>query len=355
MDLRLLRRGISLLALLFLLFALPRAEAEGIARPELEAVTPPIHVKFYYDKLTTVDGKRGVEHAIATLGHFDLVIVREPGETDAEEEKVTTALLKQGVELFGYVDLLEVTIPEKVVGMRAKIVRIAQAGYTGVFLDDAGYDFKVPRRAFNETVAFAHGLGLKVMINAWHPTDVLEDKVDLLMNPLGIPTALGEGDWVLLESFYHRSDDLYAGDPEGGFRHIMEKYAKVAALARQRGVKVATLTYHPRTRSLVDQSDRVNSLLLAIMLGLDGWAYGRSDNNDRVPWRTMPQLSVGQFYYSPLMKIGPEGERWIRITDRAVIWFEAVDQPVQRRAGIIPLGIQLRPEHSGLFALGWER
>lgn len=295
------------------------------------SVARPSHAKFYYGDLVRVDGVSDADRSFAVLSQFDLLVVREPGELRARQRDVADRLVTAGVGVFGYTHVAATLHPKTEAEIQAVIDRAANAGYTGIFFDTAGYDYGVDRARFNRLVEYAHRRSLRVMANAWSPADVLDARPHRL-NPNGTPTALGPGDWVLLESFYGRSDDLYAGETEGGFATALARYRAVLSLAGEHGVNVMGLSYQRRGTPPTDTADRTSSYLLARMLGLQGWSHGISDDNDGVPWTTLPTVDRDLSGLGPLVQVSPT--RWERASEQTVIWFEASDQPASRSAGV---------------------
>jgi hypothetical protein len=294
---------------------------------------PPLFIKFYYGTLDNVNHARGVASAVDVLSHFGLLVISPPEKLAADEQEVVRRLLAAGKQVYGYVHLATTLAPLTDEQIGAVIDRCAAAGFTGVFFDTAGYDYKVSRLRFNLHVAAAHRRGLQVMANAWHAQDVLSDAVDADMNPAGVASALGDGDWILLESFYSRSDDRYAGE-FGGMASMLEDYIRAVSGARARGVKVVGLAYHKSRKPFSDVADRKKSYDLALLLGLDGWSYGSSGDNDLVPWTDSPGYSAGSGYLSGLRQESGNPHRWERKTDRGRIWFEAIDNPPTRKTGV---------------------
>lgn len=308
------------------------------------AAARPVHLKFYYGSLHHVDDRADVAHGIRQLLHFDLIVTAEPGELDREDRAVLEGLLEAGREVYGYLDLASAKDGMGALALYEGMERLAAAGYAGVFFDQAGYDYGVTRHTLNQAVAFAHARGLRVMANAWLPTDVLGSGADPQMNPAGEATLLGPGDWILLESFYSRSDDQYAGTPEGGVEPVLSKYQAAVEAAHRLGVRVAALAYHTVQKPLTVEIDRRNALVLALMLGLDGWAYGRSDNNSQIPW---PQLPLFPWrwdrFCGPMQSVAGIPGLWQRETDAGTLFFFATERPLRRRAGFLPGGSGCSP------------
>lgn len=294
----------------------------------------PIAVKYYYGSLDHVNHVPSTENGFAVLSHFNLLVVSRPEELSPTAKSVLARLLAAGKQIYGYIHLAATLDPLTDAEIDTRIDQCAAAGYTGVFFDAAGYDYKVTRQRFNLHTQHAHDKGLHVIANAWHPDHVLLDEKRADMNPTGAPTALGPGDWILLESFYFRSDDYYAGE-FGGIASTMNDYINAVAWAHDRNVRVIGLTYHPTTKPYTDTSDRGKSYDLALLLGLDGWAYGTSTpDNDLVPWTTSPGYAAGAGYLSDLRQVSSDPLRWERRTNRGVISFSATNQPAARQSSV---------------------
>jgi hypothetical protein len=336
-----------------ILDSLPRPVAGAVSAPSVRLPDqPPLFVKFYYGDPVDVDHQQSPDHSVDVLSHFDLLVIREPGELDEAQMAVVRRLLNKGRQIYCYTHLAITLAPKTDGEIQAVIDRCGAAGYTGVFFDTAGYDYQVSRARFNRHVRYAHDQALQVMANAWFPADVLASRIDREMNPDGSASVLGQGDWVLLESFYARSDDMYAGET-GGMSETMDRYIEAVRLAKSRGVKVLSLSYHNTMIPLLDLHDQETSYVLSLLLGLDGWAYGRSDpDNDRVSWLTKPDFTTGAGNLSDIRQAGTSPLRWERLTKHGLIWFEATDHPASRKAGVELRGY--KPTYKRETSPGWR-
>lgn len=99
---------------------------------------------FYYGDLSNVDDRDSVEHSIAALSAFPMLVCNEPGSnTTTRQQAVQDQLVAAGVKLYGYVNIgvtesqYNYCIPP-VSAVTAAIDRCAAAGYAGVFFDGAG-------------------------------------------------------------------------------------------------------------------------------------------------------------------------------------------------------------------------
>lgn len=274
------------------------------------------HIIFYYGEPDNVNSLADVAESKEVLSGFDSVVIREPGEFTGHDAEVIQYLISKGVKVYGYTYLGgDANIPtNSAANINGTVDRCAAAGYYGVFWDMAGFDWGVTRSTFNLFTTYAHSKGLKVMANAWFPSDVLDPAPVTLFNPGGVPTALTEGDWVLLESFYSRGDDTLASPND------MQKYQNTVTLAKPLGVKVAALAYAAAADPLASNHNRDASYMLASMLKLDGWSYGDTHGDNLVFWKDMPQIYTGS---NPLVEVG---EYHYEVSDgRYVYWYKAKD------------------------------
>jgi hypothetical protein len=159
-------------------------------------------------------------------------------------------------------------------------------GVTGIFLDEAGYDFGVTRERQNAIVRYIHALGLKAFLNAFDPDDVFGSARTPINgagggNPAGLGHALGADDAFLLESFQVR-----LGEYEDA-RMWAARTAKAAAYRDRFGTTLfATTTteraehYRPEVFAYAWWS--------AVLWDMDGFGWGEpgfSGASSQLPWR----------------------------------------------------------------------
>ncbi len=434
---------------------------QAAGRPITSGALAPTNVGFYYGDLSNVDNRNSVNHSIAALSAFPMLVCNEPGSnTTTRQQAVQDQLVAAGVKLYGYVNIgvteaqYNGCIPPAS-AITAAIDRCATAGYAGVFLDAAGQP-GIPTDYLNYLRGYCQGKTpvLAVFANS-HPQDCLSTAVNssvlqvpsvapaptaaagstalaagtyefsytclnydgetpaspigsvtitagqqidiadisgfdtntqslnLYMsvaagsatlgkvlnwdgaattitalppggaaapptsntaytaNPNGIASTLGSGDWLLWESFYSRSDNQYAGVPEGGFQIVMDEYVSGVPMAHAQGVRVAALAYALTGTPLTSTTDQINSYLLAIALGFDGWRYGGETSNNLMQWGIMPSppmvgTTLQTAMTSTMVSISPQ--TWQATTDQGVVWFSATDSPVSRSAGTFAVG-----------------
>lgn len=149
--------------------------------------------------------------------------------------------LNKDALIFGYVDLDEsrqtYTSHSE---LRQLFLTWKDMGVDGIFLDDAGYDYDVPRSRLNSAVAEIHALEMPVFVNAWNPDDIFSRKVDKQFNPNAEPTYLGKGDYYLLENFLL---DPRTNSANSHFSHdFLTKMKKALKYREQLGVKLMSVS-----------------------------------------------------------------------------------------------------------------
>lgn len=262
------------------------------ARPR--AVTP-LRLAIYYGYPSLVNGSGGnVERAAATFARYDVIVLgdglqfsdvqprRRPRGVGADEHRKTRAIINRlrsrpeaQPEIYGYVDLGSTqALPMPEIHARARMWR--ELGATGIFLDEAGYDFGVTRRRQNEAVEAIRGLGMRAFLNAFNPDDVFSPEPVPLNragggNPEGHASQLGAQDAFLLESFQVR-----LGEPDPWT-------AATARTARALGYREQFKTrVFGVTTTTAATAARAADLLAyawwsAVLWGLDGFGWGEPD------------------------------------------------------------------------------
>ena len=296
---------------------------------------PLYNFNFFYGDVTNVNNRDNDAYSIEQLSKFDIVVTHEPGENNtSRQQAVMKGLIQNGVKVFGYVQVgpLPGKKPPTFEVIKAAIDRCADFGYYGVFYDMFGYDYGITRVYQNKIINYTHSKNLISFVNAWIPADVLDSKVEVSHNPGGVATAMTTNDWVLLESFYLRSDSKYAGDPEGGFINSFGKYTDTVSLANPLGVNVCGLAYALPETSSTDITDWEKSYYLAVGLGLKGLSYSRSIENRTIEWplEMLSPPKIGTSLVSAYKQIATD--RYEAKTDAGIIQFMATDKPIKREA-----------------------
>lgn len=191
----------------------------------------PDRLAIFYGYPSLINGASGnIERAVAAFADYDTIVIgdglefpdvnprRRPAGPGGVEHRRTRLIIEglrarsRAVQIYGYIDLgnsQQLAIEE----IKRRTVLWASMGATGIFLDEAGYDFGVTRDRQNAVIDFAHSQGLSVFVNAFDPDDVFSPAPVPLNavgggNPAGTPSRLGARDAYLLESFQVRLGEL---------------------------------------------------------------------------------------------------------------------------------------------------
>lgn len=266
-----------------------------------EPAVRPKQLCLYYGWPSYVNGSGGdVSRAIAQLVKCDLLVIGDgiehPGHGDhASASVIVSALREAGKEVFGYVDLGVSTQNLSIDTMRAYVDEWRAIGASGVFLDDAGYDYLVTRARQNAMVDYIHASGMTVFMNAWVIDDVLAD-VDEAGQ--ANPSRMAAGDVYLAESW------LVAG---GAYQSLAEwalKADKAQQYARSKGVRIAgvsTAALNKAVASNVGTSKFKMGFYGAAMYNLAAWQWtdvGYSSGNDKLMFYNTSTWNYGSSFLS---------------------------------------------------------
>jgi hypothetical protein len=234
----------------------------------------------FYGWPSLVNGSRGdVARAAEHFGPFAAAILGEacpvPG-SDPRGREVAERIADRCL-VYGYVSLG--CGPNQPGWSRADVLGRLDAwarwGARGILLDCAGHDFGVSAERLAGAVAAAHDRGLRVVVNAWEPFDVLSS-----------PAELGDGDALLAENDVLR---------HGVWRSLGEfhgRLARVELARRELGVTVwAVVTSAPSAPAFygdlltdaVARSWRAAGAEPPRLFGLSDPLYGAADNRLPLP------------------------------------------------------------------------
>ncbi len=170
----------------------------GIAQPVRALLPGPQKLAIYYGYPSLVNGAAGnLAAATAHFAAFDVVVLgdglQQPAHPDhANTAQIVTDLIASGTEVYGYVDMGVSTQNLPLATAQQYVDAWDALGVTGIFWDDAGYDYGVDRGRQAAFIGYTHGVGLKAFVNAWDPDDIFAFD--------GVATPLQAGDWYLAES-----------------------------------------------------------------------------------------------------------------------------------------------------------
>ncbi|MBI4850561.1 MAG: hypothetical protein HY819_01915 [Acidobacteria bacterium] len=259
--------------------------------------------------------------AVNTFAEYDIVVFGDglefqdivqnrfpPGAGFQEHENTRKIinLLKESNRrtlVYGYIDLgNSQNLPLQEIENRARLW--ANMGVSGIFLDEAGYDFGVTRTRQNSVIKIIHNLGLQAFLNAYNLEDLFDAQVVPLNkvgggNPSGEPTILSNNDLVLLESFQIRNGEYDDSYPS--------KLSKAIKYKEKFNVKfLAITTILPN--QVFNQAQYDYAWWSATLFGIDALAWGEvnfSSSNNLLPKRTTPILpkdGLGERFISDIVK-----------------------------------------------------
>jgi hypothetical protein len=312
-------------------------------QPQLRSHMPK-RLAIYYGYPSVVNGAGGdVEKATSAFSMYDVVVLgdgvefadhrldRDPKGVGADEHqkarRIIAALARRSpaARSFGYIclgDSQRLSEPE----IRRRVRLWKRMGVSGIFLDEAGYDWKIiDRKRQNAAVAYIHGLGLSAFLNAFYPRDLFSQENVLGKNPDHVAPLLDGRDLFLLESFQVKN---------GTYEDVSEWQQRVdqaVSYRAQYGSAVfATTTdrenqpFHPQTLAYAWWS--------AWLYDLDGFGWGEPNFAGAagiLPDRgcnsaeTMPMDSQGR------SSVNTDGVRFWREAGTSLVVIDTADHSVR--------------------------
>jgi hypothetical protein len=267
-------------------------------RSIVPATTVPARLAIYYGYPSLVNGANGdVDKAASVFSAYDVVILgdglefpdhqsgRYPPGNPEEHQKALRIIAavrdrRSGTRFYGYACLGEIPSPngEKISltpGQMEQRVRLwKQMGVTGIFLDEAGYDFAVvTRKRQNMAVRIIHELGLSAFMNAYFldhlfsPEDKLPYANGTAKNPEHLLPLLDRRDLFLLESFQVRN---------GNYETVSEWQARLnQALEYRRRYEAHIFATTTTTEQAPFSAEKFNyAWWTAFLYGVDGFGWG---------------------------------------------------------------------------------
>ncbi|CAF1627584.1 unnamed protein product, partial [Didymodactylos carnosus] len=200
----------------------------------LLSVKVPKYLCIYYGYPSLVQNSSGnLVSAANWFKQFDLIVfgagIWNINHTDHNNTmNITRTLVAKGKRVFGYVDLgvIPGTNNYSYTQMQQAVNGWSQMGATGIFWDDAGFDYGVTRQRQSDMINYCHNKSMNVIMNAWNPDDVLG----------GNNVTLNSGDIYILESY------LVSNGTYQPLLNWTAKANKVAAYQCSLGIQVACLS-----------------------------------------------------------------------------------------------------------------
>lgn len=179
----------------------------------------PYKLLIYYGVPQLVNHSRNNELAAQVFSRYDYIVFGADLENLDNEFHTSTKNIISDIYaknpnaiVFGYIDLGVSTNNFPFSDIKNRTDQWASMGAKGIFLDDAGYDFQVPRDRLNTSLEYIHSMNMSAFVNAWNADDIMADLVDPIFNPSGTPTQMGSKDFYLLESFFVNTSAYESND-----------------------------------------------------------------------------------------------------------------------------------------------
>ena len=269
-------------------------------------VFTPTRLAIYYGWPSLVNNADGdVNQAAQEFAKFDLVVFKH--HTDTESIISELMLITSSVQVYGYVDMGA----RPITTTKQYVVNWKKKGVTGIFWDNAGYDYGVDRSRQNTLIDYTHSQGLKVFVNAWNPNDVFADDPD--------PTHLQAGDWYLAESHPVAN---------GHFSDLNDWWNKSQLLdtyRAQTGVQIATISTGSDSYSgWANQAVFRQALWANYLFAFDGFGFTNSQysasGSGANRLRALPPVAtnIGTTYLGPPQTT--TANSYTRLTDKGTIF-----------------------------------
>jgi hypothetical protein len=274
------------------------ASSPWFAQSAISNVSAPARLAIYYGYPSLVNLSRGnVDMAAHAFSAYDVVVLgdglefadRKPGrypEGDPEEHQKTSEIIAEvrkrnpTTRFYGYVSLGEIPWPkgqQTALSPRELEERIQlwkQMAVSGIFFDEAGYDFPVvTRERQNLVVRISHQLGLSVFMNAYFVEHLfsLDNNPPYASgsekNPKRLAPLLDARDLFLLESFQVKSGTYEKAEAAEG------RLTQALAYRRRYGTHIFATT--TTTQEQPFSAEKFNyAWWTARLYDLDGFGWG---------------------------------------------------------------------------------
>ena len=260
-----------------------------------EPIVRPGPLCIYYGWPSYVNGSQGNAAAAATqfAGCEVLVLgdgIEHPDHGDYQNAQLIINHVRgAGKQVFGYVDLGVSTQNLRVDQMQQYVDEWQRMGVSGIFFDDAGFDYKVTRQRQNIMLDYVHASGLKAIMNAWMIDDALGELDETGQRQ---PSRMIAGDWYLAESW------LVGGGSYLSIADWATKADKALAYARAKGIRIAAVSTAGVNKALTTDSSSDKFKMAwwaAATYGLHAWQW--TDASYSSGNNTLRLYNTGGFRY----------------------------------------------------------
>lgn len=293
----------------------------------------PARLAIYYGYPSLVNSSRGdVEKAAGVFANYDVVVLgdglefpdKQPGrypEGDPQEHQKTLQIIaavrkrSPSTRFYGYVCLGEIPWPKgqqtalSTKQLEERIQLWKQLGVSGIFLDEAGYDFAVvTRERQNQAVRMIHELGLSAFMNAYFIEHLfsLDNQLPyangLEKNPGRLAPLLDQRDLFLLESFQVKNG-IYESAAAA-----QKRLNQALAYRRSYGTNIFATTTTTEQQPF-SAAEFNYAWWTARLYGLDGFSWGEPDFaalSNSLPDRRCIGESTTLPAFAPSSKVGSD-------------------------------------------------
>jgi hypothetical protein len=305
----------------------------------------PKRLAIYYGYPSVVNGAAGdLEKAAKAFSAYDVVVFgdgvefadqrpdRNPTGVGAEENQKARSIIaalaerRPATKVFGYIclgDSQSLSEPE----IERRVHLWKEMGVSGIFLDEAGYDWKIiDRKRQNAAVGYIHSLGLSAFLNAFYPQDLFSRENLSGKNPEHTAPALDRRDLFLLESFQVKN---------GAYEEVAEWKQRVdQALASRAQYQASIFAVTTNQEKLpFDPQKFAYAWWSAWLYGLDGFGWG--EPNFSVPAGILPDRRCTPGEAMPMLSeyrsnVNTDGVRFWKEIANSFVVIDTADHSVRR-------------------------
>ena len=161
-----------------------------------DAPVYPLKLLVYYGYPSLFNGSHNINEAARLFDKYDVVVLGDglEWENHPEHQSAMQLVSSSKAAFYGYV-----STAQDLETVRRSIDAWASMGVRGVFLDEFGFDYLIPRVAGNAYMARLHqreildyvrSKGLEAAINFWNPEDVFKEVGGVSLNLTGVAVTI---------------------------------------------------------------------------------------------------------------------------------------------------------------------
>jgi hypothetical protein len=170
----------AITASLFQVYGQPAVEYHSIKAPK--------KLLIYYGYPSLFNGSENIDEAVSLFNKYDIVVLGDglEWENHTEHENTIKLVKKSKAVFYGYL-----VAAQPIEAAKRAIDAWAATGVQGVFLDEFGFDYIIPkiahsaeeaRRHQKELLDYARSKGLMIAVNFWFPEDAFREVGGIKLN-----------------------------------------------------------------------------------------------------------------------------------------------------------------------------